>query len=195
MRMVLTEIIGLQVENRVSFEVDNFTSPAYVARLDYRGVPGLRIGGSFYYCVNTASNSDKVATYAGVKAPLRIYTVDGQYKNKYITARTNFVFGNLTGATAISNKNKGLSNSSPYTRVVQVAKRAVSYAGEVGINLRSICNDSKKVPVIYPFARYEYYNPQEEGEKRPASYGQEKSGEYVDCRPELVCFTQSGGKG
>ena len=32
-------------------------------------------------------------------------------------------------------------------------------------NLRSICNDSKKVPVIYPFARYEYYNPQEEGEK------------------------------
>ena len=41
------------------FEVDNFTSPAYVARLDYRGVPGLRIGGSFYYCVNTASNSDK----------------------------------------------------------------------------------------------------------------------------------------
>lgn len=68
------------------FEVDNFTSPAYVARLDYRGVPGLRIGGSFYYCVNTASNSDKVATYAGVKAPLRIYTVDGQYKNKYVTA-------------------------------------------------------------------------------------------------------------
>ncbi|WP_320886772.1 hypothetical protein [Bacteroides clarus] len=147
------------------FEVDNFTSPAYIARLDYRGVPGLRIGGSFYYCVNTASNSDKVATYAGVKAPLRIYTVDGQYKNKYVTARTNFVFGNLTGATAISNKNKGLSNSSPYTRVVQVAKKAVSYAGEVGVNLRSICNGNKKVPVIYPFARYEYYNPQEAGEK------------------------------
>ena len=74
------------------FEVDNFTSPAYVARLDYRGVPGLRIGGSFYYCANTASNSDKIATYAGVKAPLRIYTVDGQYKNKYVTARTLLVF-------------------------------------------------------------------------------------------------------
>ena len=27
------------------------------------------------------------------------------------------------------------------------------------------CNGNKKVPVIYPFARYEYYNPQEEGEK------------------------------
>ena len=27
------------------FEYDNFTSPAYVARVDYRGVPGLRVGG------------------------------------------------------------------------------------------------------------------------------------------------------
>ena len=34
-----------------------------------------------------------------------------------------------------------MSNSSPYTRVVQVAKKAVSYAGEVGVNLRSICNE------------------------------------------------------
>lgn len=132
---------------------------------------------------------------AGVKAPLRIYTVDGQYKNKYVTARTNFVFGNLTGATAISNKNKGLSNSSPYTRVVQVAKKAVSYAGEVGVNLRSICNGNKKVPVIYPFARYEYYNPQEAGEKGQLPMDQEKSGEHVDCRPELVRIAQSGGKG
>lgn len=49
--------------------------------------------------------------------------------------------------------------------MVQVAKKAVSYAGEVGVNLRSICNGNKKVPVIYPFARYEYYNPQEAGEK------------------------------
>ena len=30
------------------FETDNFTSPAYVARLNYLGVPGLKVGGSFY---------------------------------------------------------------------------------------------------------------------------------------------------
>lgn len=35
------------------FEGDNFTSPAYVARLNYTGVPGLRLGGSIYYCPNT----------------------------------------------------------------------------------------------------------------------------------------------
>lgn len=32
------------------FETDNFTSPGYVARVDYSGVPGLRTGVSFYYC-------------------------------------------------------------------------------------------------------------------------------------------------
>lgn len=29
------------------FEQDNFTSPAYVARLDYKGVSGLRAGVAF----------------------------------------------------------------------------------------------------------------------------------------------------
>ena len=45
------------------FEGDNFTSPAYVARLNYTGVSGLRIGGSIYYCANAGANSDKLITY------------------------------------------------------------------------------------------------------------------------------------
>ena len=60
--------------------------------------------------------------------------------------------------------NTKLSNKSPYTRVTPVAKKAVSYAGEVGVNLSAFFKSNKKVPVIYPFARYEYYNPQEKGE-------------------------------
>ena len=47
-----------------------------------------------------------------------------------------------------------------------IAKNAVSYGGEVGVNIRSILKDNKKVPVIYPFVRYEYYNPQEKGESK-----------------------------
>ena len=39
------------------------------------------------------------------------------------------------------------------------------YAAEAGINIRSVFGGNKKIPVIYPFARYEYYNPQEKGEK------------------------------
>lgn len=61
------------------FEEDNFTSPAYTLRLNYNGVPGLRVGASFYYCANTAANSDKLVEYS-FRAPLRIYTVDAQYK-------------------------------------------------------------------------------------------------------------------
>ena len=87
-----------------------------------------------------------------------------QYKNDYVTARANVVYGNLTNSKFISSKNVRLSNNASYSRVVPVAKNAVSYAGEVGVNLRSIFNHNPKVPVIYPFARYEYYNPQEKGE-------------------------------
>ncbi|GCB33860.1 hypothetical protein KGMB02408_08050 [Bacteroides faecalis] len=148
------------------FEEDNFTSPAYVARLDYKGVPGLRVGASFYYCVNAGSNSDKAATYSKIGSiPVRIYTADAQYINKYVTARGNIVYGNLGNSAALSGKNTQLSNLSPYSRITPIAKNAVSYAGEVGVNIRSIFNNSK-IPVIYPFARYEYYNPQEKGEKR-----------------------------
>lgn len=146
------------------FEEDNFNSPGYVFRIDYRGVPGLRVGGSFYYCANTAGNSDKPNFYEGQKAPLRIYSGDLQYKNDYVTARANVVYGNLSNSKFISSKNVRLSNNASYSRVVPVAKNAVSYAGEVGVNLRSIFNHNLKVPVIYPFVRYEYYNPQEKGE-------------------------------
>ena len=52
-----------------------------------------------------------------------------------------------------------------YSRLAPVAKNAVSYAAEAGINIRSVFGGNKKIPVIYPFARYEYYNPQEKGEK------------------------------
>ena len=61
------------------FEEENFTSPAYIARIDWRGVKGLRLGSAFYYCANTGDNADKSQTYDGLgKFPIRIYNVDGQ---------------------------------------------------------------------------------------------------------------------
>ena len=147
------------------FEVDNFTSPAYVARLDYKGVPGLRIGGSFYYCANAGANSDKLQDYAEIgKVPVRIYSADLQYKNKYVTVRGNMIYGNMGNSDGVTMVNKRLSNKSPYSRLTPVAKTAVSYGGEVGVNIKSFFN-CEKFPTIYPFARYEYYNPQEKMEK------------------------------
>lgn len=162
------------------FEKDNFTSPGYVARLNYLGVPGLKVGGSFYFCNNTAANSDKHTEYNSIgKVPLRIYTADVQYKNKYVTARGNIVYGNLGNSKLLSDVNRRLSGLSPYSRLTPIAKHAVSYGGEVGFNLRAICKDNPKVPVIYPFVRYEYYNPQEEGE----------SGQVMDLRDKVGMWT------
>ena len=93
---------------------------------------------------------------------MRIYTADVQYKNKYVTARANLIYGNLGNSIQLSNANGKLSGLSPYSRVTLIAKHAISCGGEVGLNLRSLCRDNEKVPVIYPFVRYEYYNPQED---------------------------------
>ena len=147
------------------FEGDNFTSPAYAARLNYTGVPGLRLGGSIYYCPNTGANSDKLITYDEIgRIPVTIYSLDAQYTNKYVTARANYLSGNIAHADQLGAKNGKLSNKSGYSRTTPIAKRAVSYNAEVGLNLKSIVGGGKNFPVIYPFAQYEYYNSQEKGE-------------------------------
>jgi hypothetical protein len=143
-----------------AFETDNFTSPGYVGRLDYRGVPGLRTGVSMYYCRNTGANSDKSQTYAAYsRIPLTMVSWDAQYRHRYFTARANLIYGYLGNSSAVNAKNGLLSNASPYSRLTPVAKNALSYGAEVGFNLKTITGLAT-CPVIYPFARYEYYNPQ-----------------------------------
>ncbi len=144
------------------FEEENFTSPGYVAHLAWRGVKGLRLGGSFYYCRNIGSNADKSQTYKGLGTfPVRIYNVEGEYKNAYVEARANALWGNLTNSQVISKKNTQLSNKSPYSRITPVAHKAVAYGGEIGFNINSVIAD-ERCPRVTPFVRYEYYNPQED---------------------------------
>ena len=146
------------------FEGDNFTSPAYVVRLNYTGVPGLRLGGSLYHCANTGANADKLITYDEIgKIPVTIYSFDAQYSDRYVTARANYLSGNIAHADQVGAKNGKLSNKSGYSRLTPIAKRAVSYNAEVGVNLKNIIG-CEKFPVIYPFVQYEYYNSQEKGE-------------------------------
>lgn len=147
------------------FEEDNLTSPAYVARLNYTGVPGLCLGASIYYCANVGKNSDKLITYDDLgKLPVTIYSFDAQYNNRYVTARANYISGNVENASGIGAVNRRLSNKSGYSRLVPIAKRAVAYSAEVGLNVKNIFRAHPKFPVIYPFAQYEYYNPQEKGD-------------------------------
>ncbi len=145
------------------FEEDNFSQPGYAVRLNYTGVPGLRLGAAMYYCKNVGGNSDKEQTYKGLgKMPVRIYNLEGQYKGKCVEARANYLMGNLTNSDVLSQKNNKLSNKSPYSRITPIAHKAVAYGGEVGLNIRGMVNDMR-CPNIIPFVRYEYYNAQEEG--------------------------------
>ena len=144
------------------FEVDNFTSPAYVGRLNWRGVPGLRLGASWYHCQNAASNADKETTYS-FNVPVNLWSIDAQYQHRYGIIRGNILSGKVGNSTLLSARNRRLSNASPYTKTGPVASRAVSYGVEGGIRLKGFFQSSK-APDIIPFARYEYYNAQEQGE-------------------------------
>lgn len=149
------------------YEEDNFNCPAYVVRLNYNGVPGLRVGGSWYYLRDAGKNSVKPYKFYTLHLPVRIYSADVEYKNKYVVARGNFLYGNVgnvdklakksgftgtTYSTIITSPGGMLSGSIPF-------HEAVSYAGEVGLNIGAFIPSEKPVKIL-PFARYEYYNPQ-----------------------------------
>ena len=143
------------------FETDNFTSPAYTARVEYLGVPGLRLGATAYYCHNTGANSDKPNMYAQYgNIPVTIITADAQYLHRYFTIRANCIWGNLGKSDKINERNHRLG-SSPYSSLTPVAKRAIAYGAEAGLNIKSLIHNAK-FPDIVPFVRYEYYNPQYE---------------------------------
>ena len=158
------------------FETDNFTRPAYVFRLDYKGLPGLRLGTSMYYCHDAGQNSDKLVTYKSIDPiNISIFSVDAQYKNDYITFRGNYLEGHLTSGSGIDYINNYYSKLSGYSRKGPVAKKVLNYNFELGVNLKNVFNGGEKFPVIYPFAHYEYYNPQKEGE----------NGQIMDKRCEV----------
>ena len=146
------------------FEVDNFTSPAYVVRLNYRGIPGLRLGASVYYCNDCTRNADasKTDNY-NFAAPLVIWSVDAQYRNRWVIARANVLRGHLDNSYKVGVANTRLGKTTPYSRKTPVGEVAVSYGGEVGLRLKGFVR-SPKMPDIIPFVRYEYYNPQEKVE-------------------------------
>ncbi len=147
-------------------EVDNFSAPAYTVRLDWRGIPGLRVGASMLFNPNAGKNADKLITYDDLgKINVFVYSFDAQYINKYITARANYLSGNITETVGITATNRRYSNKSPYSRMGPVAKRAVDWSAEVGVNLKSFFPGVKGFPVVYPFIHYNYYNPQEECEQ------------------------------
>lgn len=148
------------------FETDNFSAPAYTARLNWTGVPGLRVGASIFYNPDAGRNADKLITYKGIgDINVLLYSFDIQYINKYVCARGNFLSGNITNTEALTSQNRsGLGMNHPYSTPrpgTLIARRAVDWSAEVGLNLKSLFPRIEKFPRIYPFIHYNYYNPQE----------------------------------
>lgn len=146
-------------------EVDNFSAPAYTARLNWTGVPGLRLGAAILYNPKAQKNADKLVTYSEYgDINVLLYSFDAQYTGRYITARANYFSGSITETVGITAANRRYSSKSPYSRMGPVAKRAVDWSAEVGVNLKALFPGIKGFPTIYPFVHYNYYNPQEECE-------------------------------
>ena len=161
------------------FETDNFTSPAYTLRLEYEGVPGLRVGGSYYFCNDAAANADKRYKYSSVgDVSVNILSADAQYRNRWVIARANVLWGQVDNAKAVGGVT--LSGKSQYHQrdMRKTARNALAYGAEAGLSLRGII-DGIRVPAFYPFARYEYYNPQERGE----------GGQSVEARCQVSKWT------
>ena len=150
------------------FETDNFSAPAYTARLNWTGVPGLRLGASVFYNPNAGKNADKLITYAGLgKINILLYSFDAQYINKYVTARANFLSGNIPETRALTQANRSLGMGQPYSTPKPgyfIAKRAIDWSVEAGLNLKALLPRMENFPALYPFVHYNYYNPQEKGE-------------------------------
>lgn len=139
------------------YEVTGFTSPAFAGRLSYHGIKGLRLGVSGYY--NQASkNATKPQRTSHMKNTVNVVTADAQYRTRNLTARASFVYGTLGESEALSKVNRSSSGSSGYPRT-DVASAAMSYGGEIGYNVGSLFADGRYR--VYPFVRYEYYNPME----------------------------------
>lgn len=148
------------------FETDNFTSPAYVVRLHYTGLPNLRLGGSLYFNPKANKNCDKLVTFDGIgDINISIFSLDASYASRWITARANYLYGNLPHSVEIAAANKNYTNKSPYSRKSPIAKNVLSYSLEAGIHLNPLLTTIKHFPHITPFFHYEYCNPQEKGEK------------------------------
>ena len=161
------------------FEVDNFTSPAYTVRLDFhpfktlKGWGDLKIGGSFYRCNNTAANADKTSKY-DFDVPVTLGSADVGYKGYGLVTRANFLCGVIGNTDLLSTARRTLPSASGYTARYTAAEKALSAGVEAGYDLSYPIHAlrGKFCSGLYPFFRYEYYNPCESVAEGMTKYDQ-----------------------
>lgn len=131
---------------------------ATALRIDWQGVPGLRLGLSGY-AGNSFNNdivTDERSRYADVEGTVLIGAFDFQYRNRWLTVRGNADYGFLGDASLISshNKNQTTMTGNPYPHTT-VGCGAYDVALEGGINLLAWTRTSQR---LYLFSRYDHYD-------------------------------------
>ena len=146
------------------YEFRPANSLAGAARVDFRGIPNLRlslsgyIGNSFNNDITTVQYPE-TSKYYGATGTVMIAAFDFDYHNHFITVRGNLDYGHLNDASLISqrNKNQTTMTGNPYPHT-PVGKGAWDASIEAGLNLLAWSNSPSSNKKLYLFGRYDHYD-------------------------------------
>lgn len=139
--------------NRARFE-----DMAFLGRLEYDPIPGIRIGGSMYYGNTGQGEEVNGQTIDGL---FQMYSVDGQFQYAGLDLRALAVWTSLDDAALINQLKEYEGNKS-------VGEEQSGWYILGAYNIFSALNSgSKYMEYLAPFFRYEQFDTQE---KVPAGY-------------------------
>ncbi|NER15529.1 hypothetical protein GWK08_18890 [Leptobacterium flavescens] len=116
-------------------------SPTFSAKLDYYGLPGLRLGLSGYFGDTQAE--DDVEDQDGANIGIAMVGLDARYAYQRFTARGQFIYASLSGTEDYNN----LTGR-------DLGSALLGWYAEAAFNLLPQTNQQK----LFAFARYEQYD-------------------------------------
>jgi hypothetical protein len=145
---------------QTKYELVTATNLAYILRLEYKGINGLRFGGSAYIG-NSAKNTQKPEIMNGLDGKVSIYSFHANYNFGNIIASAQYLRGTIGDYKEINSVNKRVSNKAQYPGT-PVAEKASCYSTEIGYDIFALSKSLKGR--LIPFVRYDYYNSMEGSE-------------------------------
>ena len=136
---------------------------AGAARVDYTGVPGLRLslsgylGNSFRNTLSKSNSELDASAYKDVKGTVGIGSFDFAYKDHGVALRGSATYGHLSDAAAITQYNISMRKGSVSSKQ-WVASDALAAGIELGYDFFHINRKLADKQQFYLFARYDYYD-------------------------------------
>jgi len=137
---------------------------AFTARVDYRGVPGLLVGGSLY----TGDSGQGGENAAGdvIDGTITLYDLHAQYENRGLHLRGLWTSTQVDDAGEISTALVGLDPNVPAEAAMGVGSRITGWYAEAGYDVLAAFGDRTEQALV-PFVRYERFDTQD---RMPAGF-------------------------